>query len=89
MQAPDQPHDIPPAIGQPDVTPPPEPSRPARRRVGSGLGVALVLGGLALLALALRLNGVRWDQGHLFHPDERFILMKAGEISFPWPPDLA
>jgi len=89
MQAPDQPHDIPPAIGQPDVTPPPEPSRPARRRVGSGLGIALVLVGLALIALALRLNGVRWDQGHLFHPDERAILMKVGDISFPWPPDLS
>jgi len=89
MQAPDQPHDIPPAIGQPDVTPPPEPSRPARRRVGSGLGIALVLVGLALIALALRLNGVRWDQGHLFHPDERAILMKVGDISFPWPPDPA
>ncbi|MBI4308155.1 MAG: glycosyltransferase family 39 protein [Chloroflexi bacterium] len=88
MQAPDQPQDIPPALNQPRATSPSGPSHGAARRPGQRLALALVLAGVALIALALRLNGLTWDQGHLFHPDERAILMKAGEIDFPWPPDL-
>ncbi|MBI2847474.1 MAG: glycosyltransferase family 39 protein [Chloroflexi bacterium] len=38
---------------------------------------------LLLVALGLRLYGINWDQGYLFHPDERQILMKVGELSFP------
>jgi YYY domain-containing protein len=42
---------------------------------------------LALLALALavRLFGINWDDGHFFHPDERRIAMAVGELSLsPW-----
>ena len=37
---------------------------------------------LALLAaaLALRLYGIDWDQGHGFHPDERSFYMRAGDM---------
>jgi len=46
---------------------------------------------LAILALAffLRIYGINWDGGYLFHPDERQILMVTDRLSFPWPPDLA
>ena len=40
---------------------------------------------LALLfaaALAVRLFGLQWDQGHAFHPDERRIAEAVGELSF-------
>jgi hypothetical protein len=47
---------------------------------------------LALLAwlavcLALRVYGVDWDQGLLFHPDERQILMVVDRLA--WPQDLS
>ncbi|MDP2953945.1 MAG: phospholipid carrier-dependent glycosyltransferase, partial [Chloroflexota bacterium] len=45
------------------------------------------LGAILLVALALRLYGLDWDQGYLFHPDERAILMKTWDLS--WPRDLA
>ena len=32
---------------------------------------------LAAIALALRLFGLDWDQGNLFHPDERSLYMRA------------
>jgi YYY domain-containing protein len=32
---------------------------------------------IAIMALGLRLYGLDWDQGHLFHPDERSIYMRA------------
>ena len=32
---------------------------------------------IAVVALALRLYGVAWDQGNFFHPDERSIYMRA------------
>jgi hypothetical protein len=38
-------------------------------------------------AFFLRAYGIEWDQGYLFHPDERKILMVADDLSFPWPPD--
>lgn len=42
------------------------------------------------VALTLRLIGLNWDNGGLFHPDERFILMTVeGRIGLPWPIDLA
>ena len=40
-----------------------------------------------VLALGLRLYNVSWDNGYLFHPDERQILVVAERLSFPWPPD--
>ncbi|MCH7736539.1 MAG: glycosyltransferase family 39 protein [Chloroflexi bacterium] len=33
---------------------------------------------ILVVALALRLNGVNWDQGFAFHPDERDIYMRSG-----------
>lgn len=38
--------------------------------------VFLVL--LVVVALALRLNGLNWDSGYGFHPDERSLYMRAG-----------
>ncbi|MCX6023840.1 MAG: glycosyltransferase family 39 protein, partial [Chloroflexi bacterium] len=47
------------------------------------LALALVLAAAA----ALRLVGLDWDGGSLFHPDERAILLKVGELALPWPPN--
>lgn len=47
-----------------------------------GLAVALIAG------VGLRLYGLDWDGGNLFHPDERHILMVTASIGLPWPPDL-
>jgi len=47
----------------------------------------LLLGVVLALALALRLYGWNWDEGHLFHPDERQIFMVVSNLSLPWPPD--
>src|SRR5262245_23433044 len=56
--------------------------RSARWRAAA---LALVL----LVALALRLYDIDWDQGFFFHPDERFILLlKLPEIAPLWPFDL-
>lgn len=35
---------------------------------------------LLVAALALRLYGVNWDDGHGFHPDERSFYMRAGDM---------
>ena len=54
----------------------------------SKVAPAALLGGLIIAGLALRLQGLDWDAGHLFHPDERAILMKVvGDISLPLPVD--
>ena len=42
---------------------------------------------MLLLALALRLSDLDWDGGHLFHPDERHILMVTEGIRLPFPID--
>ena len=36
-----------------------------------------VLAGIVVVALALRLNGINWDDGYGFHPDERDIYMRS------------
>lgn len=46
-------------------------------------GTALLLAVLLPTALALRLYGINWDQGFLFHPDERQILMVAERLAWP------
>ena len=43
------------------------------------LAPALIL----LLALALRLYGINWDQGGLFHPDERAVLFRVNDMQWP------
>ncbi|MDA1257021.1 MAG: DUF2298 domain-containing protein [Chloroflexi bacterium] len=54
-------------------------SDPSRR-------VTILLGALVLiLALGLRLYGIDWDDGGLFHPDERAILMQTQQLEFPGP----
>src|SRR5438045_3987369 len=55
------------------------------RRRREPLTIALLL----LVALVLRVLQYDWDQGHLYHPDERFILGSTGAISLAWPIDFA
>ncbi len=49
----------------------------------------LLLALILLAALGVRLYGLNWDQGFLFHPDERAILMRVNDMALPWPPNLA
>src|SRR5437762_11186889 len=57
------------------------------------LGMALparsrwLLPALLVVAFALRVFGVDWDQGHLFHPDERYIIMTTEGVRLPFPID--
>ena len=51
-------------------------------RAPSAANLALLA--LLVIALALRLYGIDWDQGHFFHPDERFLLQfKLPVLKFP------
>jgi hypothetical protein len=43
---------------------------------------------LLLAALVLRVNDLNWDSGHIFHPDERHILMVTEAVKLPFPIDL-
>lgn len=43
----------------------------------------ILIGLLLVAALALRLYGLDWDNGALFHPDERAVLMKVAELRWP------
>jgi YYY domain-containing protein len=48
---------------------------------------ALILAAAVLAGGALRLFNLNWDQGYLFHPDERMILMTINGLTLPWPPN--
>jgi YYY domain-containing protein len=48
-------------------------------KVSTRYSLALIL----LLALALRVYGINWDQGGLFHPDERAFLSQVYNLQFP------
>ena len=48
----------------------------------------LLVGVILTLALALRVYGWDWDEGHLFHPDERQIFMVVRGMSLPLPPTM-
>jgi len=48
-------------------------------RISTRYALALIL----LLAIALRLYGINWDQGGLFHPDERAFLSQVYNLQFP------
>ncbi len=61
------------------------PDRPWHQR-GSVVWAALFI--ILSLALALRLYGINWDGGGLFHPDERAILSKVSELDVPSAGDL-
>lgn len=54
----------------------------SKRAISAALFVILSL------ALALRLYGINWDQGGLFHPDERAILSHVVELRIPTPGDV-
>ena len=43
-------------------------------------GANFLLVALLAVALALRLYGIDWDDGHGFHPDERSFYMRAGDM---------
>ena len=43
-------------------------------------GPNFLLLALLLAALALRLYGINWDDGHGFHPDERSFYLRAGDM---------
>ena len=47
--------------------------------VSTHFALALIL----LLAIGLRLYGINWDQGGLFHPDERAFLAQVNDLEFP------
>src|SRR5687767_13811804 len=57
----------------------------ARARHYQWLALPLLL----LVALALRVTDLDWDSGHLFHPDERHILMVTEGVKLPFPIDVA
>ena len=60
----------------------------ARGRAGRIGPESIALPLLLVAAAALRLSDLNWDSGHLFHPDERHILMVTDGLRMPWPPDL-
>lgn len=43
----------------------------------------LILTIVFVTAMAVRLSGIDWDNGHLFHADERAILMNVDKLSLP------
>ena len=55
-------------------------------RLGIGNNWALLL--LVAAAFILRTYGLNWDDGHLFHPDERHILMVSHNLALPATPTL-
>ena len=44
--------------------------------------INILLGAILLLALVLRMTGTDWDQGGLYHPDERDFLGRAERLDF-------
>ena len=54
----------------------------------SGRRYWLLLFVILSIALGLRLYGINWDQGGLFHPDERAILMRVNDLDFPAPSEI-
>ena len=52
---------------------------PSRRRLDL---IDAVLGVILVLALVLRMFGTDWDQGGLYHPDERDFLGRAERLDF-------
>ena len=63
-----------------------ETTRPSVRARASRVAILVILAA----ALGLRLYGLGWDEGYPYtpHPDERFILSKAAELSLPGLGDL-
>lgn len=61
----------------------PLPTVDATRPLLSSHLVRWILGLILLIALGLRLYGIDWDDGGLFHPDERAILMQTERLDIP------
>ncbi len=49
----------------------------------------LLLAVILAVALFVRLYGLTWDHGYLFHPDERMVVFVTADLSLAWPPDWA
>ncbi len=56
---------------------------PARRTKIPGVSTRYALALILLLAIGLRLYGINWDQGGLFHPDERAFFGQVHDLQFP------
>ena len=64
-----------------------DPESDSPRRAVAAIAARLDLILLALLvglSLFFRLWGLDWDDGGLYHPDERAILLRVGEMTFPF-----
>ncbi|MEW6233500.1 MAG: hypothetical protein AB1566_14470, partial [Chloroflexota bacterium] len=62
----------------------PKAADPGSPKILRPLGVSYLWLALILLAAAgLRVYGIDWDQGHYFHPDERWLLMVTEGTSLP------
>ncbi len=59
------------------------PDLSVKRFISRRFTTRYVLALILLLALALRLYGINWDQGGLFHPDERAFLSQVYSLEFP------
>ncbi|MBT4126940.1 MAG: hypothetical protein HOE43_11170 [Chloroflexi bacterium] len=51
--------------------------------LGSGNSTRYALALILLVAVVLRIYGINWDQGGLFHPDERAFLSQVYNLQFP------
>ncbi|NLX44273.1 MAG: hypothetical protein GXY79_12435, partial [Chloroflexi bacterium] len=60
---------------------------PARRTSQREWPRLLALPALLVVAFSLRVYGITWDHGYLFHPDERQIVFVTARLGAPWPPD--
>ena len=49
-----------------------------------GRSRTLPVGLLLLVSFGMRIFGIDWDQGAMYHPDERAIFMKAWDLAFPF-----
>ncbi len=63
----------------------PESDAPPRALAAIAARLDLILLALLVgLSLFFRLWGLDWDDGGLYHPDERAILLRVGEMTFPF-----
>ena len=58
-------------------------SRFSEYRFRYDAGKTLLIALLLLVSFGMRILGIDWDQGVMYHPDERAIFMKAWDLSFP------
>ena len=54
------------------------------RFLGYGRSRTLPVALLLLVSFGMRIFGIDWDQGAMYHPDERAIFMKAWDLAFPF-----